>query len=112
VYADPGAFSALPYSEVTRLQQMLLDDRIGFLRDPENGTPQAIAAFASLHIAMSFTSLVAGPPARPGPPSEDRAVGLAPWSRASRRSTWAGTTSSTTSPASRSARCHWPWRAC
>jgi membrane-associated phospholipid phosphatase len=59
VYADPGAFSALPHSEVTRLQQMLLDDRIGFLRDPENGTPQAIAAFASLHIAMSFTSLVA-----------------------------------------------------
>jgi len=59
VYADPATFAALPYSEVTRLQQMLLDDRIGFLRDPENGTPQAIAAFASLHIAMSFTSLVA-----------------------------------------------------
>jgi membrane-associated phospholipid phosphatase len=59
VYADPGAFASLPYSEVTRLQQMLLDDRIGFLRDPETGTPQAIAAFASLHIAMSFTSLVA-----------------------------------------------------
>ncbi len=59
VYADPGTFAALPYTEVTRLQDMLLDDRTGFLRDPENGTPQAIAAFASLHVAMSFTSLVA-----------------------------------------------------
>jgi len=59
IYADPAAFAALPHTEVTRLQQMLLDDRIGFLRDPENGTPQAIAAFASLHIAMSFTSLAA-----------------------------------------------------
>jgi hypothetical protein len=59
VYADPGTFAALPYTEVTRLQEMLLDHRVGFLRDPETGTPQAIAAFASLHIAMSFTPLLA-----------------------------------------------------
>jgi hypothetical protein len=59
VYADPGAFAALPYSEVTRLQEMLLDHRVAYLRDPDNGTPQAIAAFASLHIAMSVTPLVA-----------------------------------------------------
>jgi len=59
VYVDPGAFAALPYSEVTRLQEMLLDHRVEYLRDPDNGTPQAIAAFASLHIAMSFTPLVA-----------------------------------------------------
>jgi membrane-associated phospholipid phosphatase len=58
-YADPAVFATLPYSEVTRLQGMLLDDRIGFLRDPDTGTPQAIAAFASLHIAMSFTALAA-----------------------------------------------------
>ncbi|MDP9400403.1 MAG: phosphatase PAP2 family protein [Actinomycetota bacterium] len=58
-YADPGLFAALPHTEVTRLQDVLLDDRIGFLRDPETGTPQAIAAFASLHIAMSFTALAA-----------------------------------------------------
>ena len=38
---------------------MLLDDRTGFLADPTNGTPQAIAAFASLHVAMSFTALLA-----------------------------------------------------
>ena len=56
-FADPAAFAALPHSEVTRLQAMLVEDRTGFLRDPETGTPQAIAAFASLHIAMSFTSL-------------------------------------------------------
>ena len=37
---------------------MLLDDRSGFLRNTETGTPQAIAAFASLHIAMSFTAAV------------------------------------------------------
>ena len=57
-FADPGAFAALPHSQVTNLQQMLLDDRSGFLRNTETGTPQAIAAFASLHIAMSFTSAI------------------------------------------------------
>lgn len=56
-YADPLAFASLPYTEVTRLQAMLLGDRAGFLRDPDTGIPQAIAAFASLHIAMSFTAL-------------------------------------------------------
>ncbi len=59
VYADPELFASLPHSEVTRLQGMLLDDRIAFLRDPAAATPQAIAAFASLHIAMSFTALAA-----------------------------------------------------
>ena len=59
VYVDPAAFGSLPHTEVTHLQQMLLDQRTGFLADPEGGTPQAIAAFASLHIAMSFTALLA-----------------------------------------------------
>ncbi|CAA9518473.1 MAG: hypothetical protein AVDCRST_MAG13-3219 [uncultured Solirubrobacteraceae bacterium] len=59
IYADPATFAGLPYSEVTRLQEMLLDHRTAFLRDPDTGTPQAIAAFASLHIAMSVTPLVA-----------------------------------------------------
>ena len=58
VYADPGMFSALPHTEVTYLQDLLMADRIGFLADTANGTPQAIAAFASLHIAMSVTTLV------------------------------------------------------
>jgi hypothetical protein len=58
IYAFPQWFAALPHTEATRLQQMLLDDRVGFLADPVHGTPQAIAAFASLHVAMSFTALV------------------------------------------------------
>jgi hypothetical protein len=58
IYAFPEWFADLPRTEATRLQQMLLDDRVGFLADPAHGTPQAIAAFASLHIAMSFTALL------------------------------------------------------
>jgi hypothetical protein len=59
VYADPSAFERLPYTEATYLQNLLLDQRTAFLGDPGSGTPQAIAAFASLHIAMSFTALLA-----------------------------------------------------
>ena len=59
IYYDPGLFAALPHTEVTRLQELLMSDRVGFLADPNNGTPQAIAAFASLHVAMSFTALLA-----------------------------------------------------
>jgi membrane-associated phospholipid phosphatase len=59
IYAFPSWFAELPHTEVTRLQQLLLDDRAGFLADPATGTPQAIAAFASLHVAMSFTALLA-----------------------------------------------------
>ena len=59
VYAFPAMFDHLPHSEVTRLQQMLLDQRVDWLADPVTATPQAIAAFASLHIAMSFSALLA-----------------------------------------------------
>ncbi|HEX2105243.1 MAG TPA: phosphatase PAP2 family protein [Solirubrobacteraceae bacterium] len=59
IYADPAAFSHLPASEVTRLQGVLLDQRVAFLQDPAGSTPQAIAAFVSLHISMSFTAAVA-----------------------------------------------------
>jgi membrane-associated phospholipid phosphatase len=59
IYAYPQWFAELPHTEAARLQQMLLDDRVGFLADPTRGTPQAIAAFASLHVAMSFTALLA-----------------------------------------------------
>ena len=58
-YADPGAFAALPVSEVTHLQAILMDQRIAFLQSPATATPQAIAAFASLHISMSFTAALA-----------------------------------------------------
>ncbi|MDP8967917.1 MAG: phosphatase PAP2 family protein [Actinomycetota bacterium] len=59
IYVDPGAFAALPPSEVTHLQNVLLDQRVDFLRDPSTATPQSIAAFASLHISMSFTAALA-----------------------------------------------------
>jgi hypothetical protein len=59
VFAEPAAFVSLPASEVTRLQDILLDQRLEFLRDPATGTPQSIAGFASLHISMSFTAAVA-----------------------------------------------------
>lgn len=59
IYVDPAAFAALPASEVTHLQGVLLDQRVEFLRDPATGTPQSIAAFASLHISMSFTAAIA-----------------------------------------------------
>jgi hypothetical protein len=59
VYADPGLFSALPSSEVTHLQGALMDQRVAFLAHPASATPQAIAAFASLHISMSFSAAVA-----------------------------------------------------
>jgi hypothetical protein len=58
-YAEPGAFAGLPVSEVTHLQAMLMDQRVAFLAEPATATPQAIAAFASLHISMSFTAAVA-----------------------------------------------------
>ena len=58
IYFYPETFAALPYTEVSRLQDLLMDDRVGFLADTATGTPQAIAAFASLHIAMSFTALL------------------------------------------------------
>jgi membrane-associated phospholipid phosphatase len=59
IYSEPSAFADLPHSEAARLQGVLLDQRVDFLRDPGSSTPQSIAAFASLHISMSFTALVA-----------------------------------------------------
>jgi hypothetical protein len=59
IYAEPALFAGLPHSEAARLQGVLLDQRIAFLQDPAGATPQAIAAFASLHISMSFTAAVA-----------------------------------------------------
>jgi membrane-associated phospholipid phosphatase len=59
IYAYPAWFSELPPSEVTRLQGVLLDQRVAFLQDPAGSTPQAVAAFISLHISMSFTAALA-----------------------------------------------------
>ena len=44
---------------MTRLQDMLLDQRVAFLAHPVTATPQSIAAFASLHISMSLTAALA-----------------------------------------------------
>jgi hypothetical protein len=59
VYYEPESFAHLPHSEVTRLQDMLLDQRVEFLVHPTTATPQSIAAFASLHISMSLTAVLA-----------------------------------------------------
>jgi hypothetical protein len=59
VYADPAAFANLASSGVTDLQDLLLDQRIEFLRDPAAGTAQSIAAFASLHVSVFFTGALA-----------------------------------------------------
>jgi membrane-associated phospholipid phosphatase len=59
VYAEPRAFSHLPASGVTQLQQLLLDQRLEFLRDPVAGTAQSIAAFSSLHVSIFFTAVLA-----------------------------------------------------
>ena len=55
VYAEPSVFANLQASGVSQLQQLLLDQRIDFLRDPAAGTAQSIAAFASLHVSIFFT---------------------------------------------------------
>ena len=59
IYFYPQWFSDLPYTETTYLQELLMSDRVAFLADPATGTPQAIAAFVSLHISISFTALLA-----------------------------------------------------
>jgi hypothetical protein len=59
VYAYPAAFANLPVSDASKLQELLLDQRIEFLRDPAVGTAQSIAAFASLHVSIFFTGALA-----------------------------------------------------
>jgi hypothetical protein len=60
VYAEPALFAHLPPSKASYLQDVLLDQRIEFLRDPVTAhVAQSIAAFASVHISMIFTAAVA-----------------------------------------------------
>ena len=57
IYADPGAFAALPVTEVSKLQVVLLDRRTEFLADPTMaGGFQSIGAFASLHTSLYVTA--------------------------------------------------------
>ena len=59
VYTYPAAFANLPVSDASKIQALLLDERIEFLRDPAVGTAQSIAAFASLHVSIFFTGALA-----------------------------------------------------
>jgi hypothetical protein len=58
--ATPSVFSALPTTAASQLQSLLLDERIGFLRDPAAaGAAQGIGAFASLHVSVYVTAALA-----------------------------------------------------
>jgi len=59
IYAEPDVFANLPPSGVSRLQDLLLDQRLEFLRDPAAGAAQSIAAFSSLHVSIFFTAALA-----------------------------------------------------
>ncbi|MGI8780172.1 MAG: phosphatase PAP2 family protein, partial [Solirubrobacteraceae bacterium] len=59
IYAEPATFANLPVSGVTQLQDVLLDQRLEFLRAPATGSAQSIAAFSSLHVSIFFTAVVA-----------------------------------------------------
>ncbi|CAN5504938.1 hypothetical protein BH20ACT19_BH20ACT19_08920 [soil metagenome] len=60
VYAAPGAFADLPVTAATKLQGVLLEARVEYLRDPSTtDAAQSIAAFASLHTSVLFTAAVA-----------------------------------------------------
>jgi membrane-associated phospholipid phosphatase len=60
IFAAPAAFADLPATEVSRLQGLMLDQRIDFLRDPTAAdAAQNIAAFGSLHVSIIFTAAIA-----------------------------------------------------
>jgi PAP2 superfamily len=56
VYLEPSVFADLPRTAVGQLQELLLDQRIDFLRDPAGGAAQSIGAFSSLHVSFFFTA--------------------------------------------------------
>ena len=60
VYYVPEDFRDLPVTGVSQLQELLLDQRMEFLADPSvTGTAQSIAAFASLHVSVILTAVLA-----------------------------------------------------
>lgn len=61
IYAEPAGFAELPATEVSRLQGLMLEQRMDFLRDPGAAdAAQNIAAFGSLHISITLTAAIAG----------------------------------------------------
>jgi len=59
IYTDPGVFANLPVTDASKLQVLLLDQRIAFLHDPSVATAQSIAAFSSLHVSIFVTGALA-----------------------------------------------------
>jgi len=55
IYSDPGTFSALPETYVSRLQESMWSDRVATLAEPTTAGLQTIAAFASLHVGIMVT---------------------------------------------------------
>jgi hypothetical protein len=56
IYTAPDNFAALAHTDVTTIEQQLLDERIAVLADPwATQAVQTIAAFASLHVGMMMT---------------------------------------------------------
>lgn len=56
IYTAPENFAALAHTDVTTIEQQLLDERIAVLADPwATQAVQTIAAFASLHVGMMMT---------------------------------------------------------
>ena len=52
-YAAPSLFADLPITEVTKLQYVLMENRLEVIYDPQtSGAVQSVAAFASLHVAV------------------------------------------------------------
>lgn len=59
VYARPQLFSSLPVTQVSRLQSSMWQDRLAVLHNPfGTDAVQTIAAFASLHVAITMTACV------------------------------------------------------
>lgn len=59
VYARPELFDALPRTNVTALQEVMMDERSDVLVNPfTTHAVQTIAAFASLHVGMCVTMCV------------------------------------------------------
>lgn len=56
VFTRPEFYGALPETGVSELQQNLISTRFDFLADPTGGTIQGVAAFASLHVSVTFAA--------------------------------------------------------
>ncbi|HEU4337523.1 MAG TPA: phosphatase PAP2 family protein [Nocardioides sp.] len=57
IYSRPEEFAGLPHTFNTSVQQLLLDDRVAVLTDVwDTRAVQTVAAFASLHVAITVTT--------------------------------------------------------